>query len=541
VAIREVYLATPFGSQISNYGNYMINEERTVELKQLYKSVLGGDFNKIMGEGYKPRADVSPISIKHPFVWKHKDRNVEFSIHAWRFLNPFFSKYLDTLDFTYIELALEFIRSWSEYEASGAKNTFIWYDMATGLRAIALAFITEIVRDENIELSQVDVALLERLANKHIKNLSTQENVTTGNHAIYQILGLRLLSLAKSDETTLEYCEENIERLIAHSFDENYVNTENSPFYHDYNIGLLRQLRGELFPHETKKINNILNNGNAISGWLSDPTGAFFCIGDTEGMGKPIRGVGPFDKVSASVKHVHKDLHQSGYIVVRTHPRASHDENLALIFHATNRSHVHSHADHLSFILYSKGVELLTDSGKYTYNYDAWRDYFVSDRAHNVVGLSDITFLPKDIALGAAKLNPIQCEPECYTLSGEVQKGDAFHFHRTLKYVPDAYIEIVDCVKNATESPIEVRFHLGIDIHCELESNELNLFKGNTLLGKLVPETPYKSITIEKGKGLNHKRIMGWVSKRYKEKIAIETICIEYPMDQKIIKTKLIL
>ena len=49
----------------------------------------------------------------------------------------------------------------------------------------------------------------------------------------------------------------------------------------------------------------------------------------------------------------------------------------------------HAHNDTLSICLWLNGVPILADSGIYEYNLGAWRDYFRSSKAHNVITVDD--------------------------------------------------------------------------------------------------------------------------------------------------------
>lgn len=506
------------------------------ELAKLYKSVIGGDYAQQKEIGFSPRAGVRPITVTVPFRWLHADRNVEFSLHAWRILNPIFQEFIATKDPVYVVEACNLISDWNRYRKDGGKSPFLWYDMAVGLRAVALAFIANLEKNGYVTLDIAASAMLHELSTLHIEHLSKAENITAGNHAIYQILGLRLLSIARDVPDTEDFCNDELEKLLQKSFDRNSVNTENSPFYHHYNIGLLWQLRGNLFPKLDDRITHILKQGNSISGWLTAPDGNFFCIGDTEGKGKPLTAPGPADKRSLPGKFVHKDLHESGYIVVRSHPSTPLNDSAAVVFHATNASLVHAHADHLSFILIHKGAELLSDPGKYTYNYDKWRQYFISDRAHNVVGLSTHTFYPDDTPPGSARLDPLVRDGDAYVLSGTVQRGQIFKTNRRIKYTPAQCVSIIDQVSHFTEHPVESRFHLGAGLDCKLRGHEYVVSRDNVPLAVIKPDMQQLDMRDFKG---SVDPIIGWISKKYGQKQASISLVLTYPPQVRSIAIKI--
>jgi hypothetical protein len=80
-------------------------------------------------------------------------------------------------------------------------------------------------------------------------------------------------------------------------------------------------------------------------------------------------------------------VYRAGYLFARTGwgvTRPFADEVMTSLRWGAGRR-FHGHDDHGSVTLYGFGSRLLVDPGKYTYDGDAWRAYFVGRRAHNVV------------------------------------------------------------------------------------------------------------------------------------------------------------
>ncbi|QCP81357.1 hypothetical protein D0C27_05385 [Alcaligenes faecalis] len=513
----------------------VFDEEFVKNAKLKYRLVLGGGYEALKSNGFSPRAGVTPIQLSLPFPWRHPDRNVEFNLHSWRFINSFLGKFFSDFNEVYLKEAFEYIKDWKRYrDSEGKKSQFVWYDMAVGLRSIILGLFFDLHNQKIVSLSADDFSLLKSLVDDHLKNLSDRGNITGGNHALYQVIGLRILSISAGQGPQLEgYCTSILEGLLRLSFDDYSVNTENSPFYHGYNLDLLSRMRCGVFPSLDEKINKILREGSAISGWLTGVDGNYYSVGDSEGVGKEIKSAGPFDEVAAKIKHVHKDLSRSGYVVVRTHPRAPTLGNFSLLFHATNKSYIHSHSDHLSFIFFRSGHEIITDPGKFTYEYGEWRDYFVSDKAHNVIGLSGRAFLPSDVKLGSAHLNPVKVGLDFYELSGSVRKSDDFMFSRKIVYKPDFGLFLEDFIDNQSGSCSEMRFHFGQGVSASFEDDFVSLKKDNVLLAKLRPGPGYKSISIRRGGGVG----FGWASKVYNKKFKIDVLVIEYEAKVTSVKT----
>lgn len=505
--------------------------ELKAELEKKYSLVISGDFNKQDAEGYKARPDALAIPIKLPITWRQKERNTEFNLHAWRFLNPFWRALLDTGDIRYLTNALYFMEDWLKQLDSGGKSAFNWYDMATGIRAMHLAFAIEYSELFSVPLSAVRRALLARLTELHLDKLLDENFITHGNHAIYQITGLRLLSAAVSRDDAAEFCDKQLAKLVTAAFDENGVSTENSPSYHMYNLTLISKIQLSLFPTLQQKIRKTIAAAKVITPWLTDPTGAYYQIGDSEGKG-PLLKPELLKGAAGNADYVLKDLASSGYQVVRD---SALSKGFALVFHATNKTHIHAHADQLSFILYHNHNALLVDSGKYTYDYNKWRDYFISDNAHNTVGFVDKSFKPQEVEIGAAKLSAALVAEDTISFSGSLRKGDLTH-SRQLELRRNILL-VKDVIQNKSEQLLELRFHFAVGLEIVSEhDNSFLISKGGITLARLYFAEPIGATVVC---GESKTAVQGWVSEIYHQKAAAPVVLLTYPADITEVITKI--
>lgn len=60
-------------------------------------------------------------------------------------------------------------------------------------------------------------------------------------------------------------------------------------------------------------------------------------------------------------------------------------------FHTRRIGGGHSHDDLLHFDLFAYGKDYLVDTGRYTYMYNEWRQYFKENTAHNTLGVDNLT------------------------------------------------------------------------------------------------------------------------------------------------------
>ncbi len=72
--------------------------------------------------------------------------------------------------------------------------------------------------------------------------------------------------------------------------------------------------------------------------------------------------------------------------------RSSWDESAFYShFHTRRLGGGHSHDDLLHFDLFAYGNDYLVDTGRYTYMYNEWRQYFKENTAHNTLGVDNLT------------------------------------------------------------------------------------------------------------------------------------------------------
>ncbi|MDP5143056.1 heparinase II/III family protein [Rheinheimera baltica] len=496
--------------------------------QQKYSIVISGNVEKLMKEGFIARTGAEPVAIQLPMAWQHHDRNIAFNLHAWRFLNPVWQALFDTADSEYFSLALKFMQDWYEHEQQREHSHFCWYDMSTGIRAMHLALAIEYVNEHRLEISNAEAVLLRSLADRHYHKLHDATFITKGNHAIYQIIGLRLLSTS-SDYECIDFCTQQLTKLIDEAFDENAVCTENSPFYHHYHISIFSHIQPSLFASLADKLKHTLDKAKTNSAWFTSPVGSYYQIGDTEGRGSLLRP-NAFTSEKLTKHFVVKDLASSGYQIVRD---VTLKEGFALIFYAANQSYNHSHSDHLSFILYFKGIELFSDSGKFSYEKDAWRDYFISDAAHNTVGLLGRRFMPLDIKLGQAELFPIRINADKIMLRGLVKRGPLWHQRSvTLR---ERQLHISDDVENLSDNLIELRWHLAEGVSLE-QTGEFcfELIHEQKALARLRLQACISASIVC---GQVTPEIQGWISRSYHQKCAAITLVVHYPANETLIQT----
>ena len=307
--------------------------------------------------------------------------------------------------------------------------------------------------------------------------------------------------------------------MVDYTFDENYVNVENSPFYHGYNLDIFVRMPRELFPKLKDRLENIEKYGREVKRWLTSPNGSYYPIGDTEGKGELLK-LRPecFDISVGGVKYVSRDYASSGYQIIRSHPEVDELNNSYLVFHATSKSKIHSHCDQLSLIFSWRGVDILTDPGKYTYESNRWRQHFLSDRAHNTFGVEGRSFYPVDVHLEDTFLNSAVIDKESfeYRLSGQTCRSGIF-FHREVFYKPGKSVCISDSVVSSVAdfSRKELRYQLGPLVVPRVEGSDILLSVNGMDFSKVSFDVAPDSIMMHRG---DEESCLGWLSSSYNSK-----------------------
>lgn len=534
-AISVGCLATVRANRLAPMPAKASAEVEVGQLRPTDFSIFGGSYDAQKQSGFRPRKDVAAVHLVLPLDWDmdpFKDANWRFQLSAWRMLNPIWSKWYGKDWARLKEEVLPWVEDWSRYHLDEKRvSAFEWYDMATGLRAQNLAMLFWLQDQEKLHFDQKQMRMLHRLAVEHVKKLRDPAFISSGNHGIFQIQGLRLLCIAsKIPECAGEerYSSTMMGRLFDSQFDARGVQTENSPSYHIFSLNAFNKVRTALYASIATHFKEVLSKATSIAPWFTEPDGSVVQIGDSEGKGAKkslatmIRS-SPFAKEDGQA--VVADLHKSGYLIVRSLPEVDASKAFMLVVSGvTSRTKVHDHADELSFVLFSAGRRLFVDSGKFTYNKNAWRSYFVSDRAHNVVGVDGASFAPGDTLEAASTLKSVSTQPGLYEVEGCVHRRPNFEYCRRYTYRPDKELIVRDDIKSLPGAGRPaIYWHLAPGLLAKPQSDgfTVNSEAGVPIARITVDDPRCSAIVIS---GATQPEIQGWVSQEYKSKKKADVI-----------------
>ncbi len=231
------------------------------------------------------------------------------------------------------------------------------------------------------------------MIHEHLKHLSNPKELSPGNHGLFQLHGLKLLTyiIKSSDSRSYnmsdikKYANEEMSKLIISQLGTNGVHTEHSPDYHFFaHKKITNIITSPWWSDLSKDIVNILKLSEYAKSWLVFPDNRCVPIGDSA-TGAVKNNLVTLEKWPHIKSDRYIGARLDGYAVVRSLASVPVEDSSFLFFQGSFHSFAHKHADDLSFILQEKGINLLIDSGKYSYQKDKYREYFLSTRAHNTI------------------------------------------------------------------------------------------------------------------------------------------------------------
>jgi len=476
-------------------------------------------------KGFKPRNDNIPYILTLPIDWLEDpfdDRNWMFQLHAWRMLDAYFKR-SDDNNLKYIA---QVINDWVLFEKSH-ESKWLWYDMSTGLRALKITLYLKLCYEKKISHKIDD---LDYLLHEHFRHLSNPLELNTGNHGLFQLHGLKSLayivescdSSAYNMSDMKDYANEKMSELITSQLGLYGVHTEDSPDYHFFaHKKITNILNSPWWNDLDKKILKTLELGNYAKSWLVSPDDRCVTVGDSTNSLKenlPNLENWPHTKIG---KYVSAQV--DGYAVIRSDSSVKLDESSFLFFQGSFYSQTHKHCDDLSFILKEKGMDILIDSGKYGYQQDKYRKYFLSTRAHNTIEVDGkSTSRNSKNSYGSAILGQPVYVDGFWLIRAKVDHEVNQYIHeRVIIYKPGKDLYVLDKLTNTSKfksREISQWWHFDTDIGLTVSNDKVIAQNDNNKNIKITSISSIGNVIYNKYKGYESGNILiGWVSKKYLE------------------------
>lgn len=491
----------------------------------------------------------APIRLSADLSWNEnpsKDRTWAFNLHAMGFVERLAEKYRRTHDEKWLSVAEGYVLDWISDNHDvwfWYPSEFSWHDHATALRLRAWVAFWQVwvgsplaTTDKSIRIVDAMLAHATRLADPHFYTESH-------NHGIYQDIALLEFSLQfpqfDSVPAWRELSMRRLRRQMSDTISKNGVHLEHSPGYHLKVAKLLLEI-SELCRLNDPAIARQLEIDAAVER-MADflarvlmPNGYLPRLGDTDtesiqsdptvwsmlaDRSERLRGVLAGNLTAGSEVASYPT---EGYVIDRTTLGPSQSDAAYLIFTAaSHEGRGHKHHDDLSFVWFAHGKELLTDAGKYSYNYtDPIRKWAVSSAAHNTVLVDGLGFegfrASIDEFFYDSQLTFIRASHRNFPGIEHVRR--LLYFRPTLLLVLDDLNAGPDATGSRRQRKFEQLFHLGPEMK-EVVANGARKVShvtnsGPDRVGVLVQSLFPESVVTQAVEGQRHP-FQGWLSLRH--------------------------
>lgn len=479
----------------------------------------------LLEDGWE-RHGISIPSLAPPLPWNRQERSFSFHLHAWEPLT-FLLKGSCTVDDQakrqrYFEASFAYALDWLNVfqvpvlkqkperllgKATEERHGMAWYDMAVGQRIYRLAFLLDTVCREP-EYDDATVELLYKSLHFHHRLLAQDQFfVAHSNHGLYQALGQlaaakRFLDVDHPSAPYFELAGRRLGELIQAHFSGDDVHLEHSPGYHYMLLGSLigAQQTGLIeSPHVLQRVRAM---EEALT-WMILPDFSIATFGDTDPRhmvrGARVAGRYRTPALQALISGGEigvlpgpgvKGYRLAGYAFARLHQKGVTQEfgdAAYLAQMAGFHSRVHKHADHLSFIWYDKGRDILIDPGRYAYigrtepgtelhaqgfwYSDPKRIYCESTRAHNTVEVDGRSYPRWKVKPFGSALSYAAEEDGCAVFCCTATHLRAVRHRRVLVMEPGRFLLVLDWLfdRSGVEHDYRQWFHFASDWQVEAQ------------------------------------------------------------------------
>jgi len=483
-----------------NYYAYIIKlKDLDIKHYLLVRFKINNSYN------FKPRKDVKAHAINLPIDWDmdlFDDNNWIFQLHALRLLDNEIFEYFSTKDLNVLERIVEVILDWKrdivdtkknfDFDREKDKDSFAWHDMATGLRAMKIAFVFEaIVKLNDSHPLKKYLNNLYELVTLHVKGLKTQK-LASGNHAIFQVHGLMmLLRFFSVDDEGMSELKKNTEKLMFKIFHQQFfkegIHTENSVNYHYLGTEVFENiLSKEIYP-DSKEIFQILEKSKKNYAYMHFPNNETLLTGDSD---YKVRKPRKEEEMQEGITY----FKESGYAYVYE----ENDNPSMLFFDTAFLNRAHRHADFFNVLLYEYDKNILVDAGKYSYVKDnPFRQYCISTRAHNVVMINNEDYRLDRKYFFTSKLEKKEKRENHYHLkTAHYYESFETSHDRHIFYKPMEFLFVVDVLRSKDSKNYKQVFHVHQDLEVYSEDN----FIKSKINDDITMSIKMKSLAIDENK-----------------------------------------
>jgi hypothetical protein len=346
--------------------------------------------------------------LKPPMDWgaePKSDRNAHIAQNALRPLRPLVTAHIATGDPRFLLHLKSVLLDWVQYNlVEKRKNPMVWHALSTGQRGSILAYVLE-QELRGKPADSHDLVKLVWAARQHCEVLANPRLFNDGSYGFDMMLGLkalvRVLPELKRASEFENYADDKLKQLLSTHFSKEGFHLEHSPEYHVAATRAIERVMETGLFDDVDALKSVVKNARGVAYQLYHPNGDRVLVGDSSrgrmrvgGVAREhyryLRSEGRRGRRPQAGLLVHPD---AGYGVYRSSFDDRPFEQHSFLFFAPGyHSQHHKHADHLTFEWSERGQPILVDSGKYAYERDEWRQFFVSTRAGNAVEVDEMDY-----------------------------------------------------------------------------------------------------------------------------------------------------
>lgn len=386
--------------------------------------------DQLIEEGWVSGGTALPLTP--PMPWTALARGPSFDLNSWKPITRLLAGHSLLGERRFFDAGYAVIRDWVEthHPATlavtspkeldgfiGRHDDPVWYDMSVGVRTYRLAYALE-VRARDPDAPDAELELLAASLWFHMEALSRPKFFKAhNNHGLYQALGQlaaaqRFIELPRMREYAA-LAKRRLEQIIREHFFESGVHREHSPGYHYMLMGTLVGARNSGVLQDFHFQQMVGRMEEALT-WMLLPDATTAPIGDTDVVNVWRRPALAEVFDNPALRHLLsggetgrapepgvRGYDDAGYAFARLKDEAGGWSYLAQI--AGFHSRTHKQADHLAFLWFDRGRNVLVDPGRYAFSgktakgsalfdqgfwyADPKRIYVETTRAHNTVGI----------------------------------------------------------------------------------------------------------------------------------------------------------
>lgn len=492
------------------------------------------------------------ISLDKSDAWADRDaRSHERYLNGFLFFTDWYGTILEDSDTKKLACtaASEIIRSWMGANSDHDRCArMAFHDETTAQRLISLLQLDTYMAES---LPEESTLVIRPLMDETAALLAEPDFHSAGNnHGMFQDLALLYYSILAD---WMPWSSRDSYRLLALSRLKDYfsscftsegVHVENTPQYHvmvSRHLAVVKRIVQASGHTDANYYAGLLTKAETYATHALMPNGLYPPVSDTAQRSVNSRtfldifASAEFEYAASAGRSGRRPpervliLPESGYLVYRS---AWGDPNATYaFFSAAYNADYHKHSDDLSLYLRRKGIDLLAESGPYSYDYkDPLSRYAYSQFAHNSL-IVDGTSLPRtDSKSDSVKLRLEARTPEAVVVEGtNARYQDTVHIRRVdiHENAETPKIYVTDTISSESEHSYQLLWNLGTEVSAVVHGQGFELFSN----GQKVMELTFTAdvatrVTVTKGR--TKPRPLGWTFPRFGEAVPSEVISVGF-------------